>query len=42
MARRDASDLVSRLSRQAEAVCKRYLGAGRRQGNYWLSIGAQN
>jgi hypothetical protein len=35
MARRDASDLASRLGRQAEAVCKRYLPAGRRQGNYW-------
>lgn len=35
MARRDASDLAFRLGRQAEAVCKRYLGAGRRQGNYW-------
>lgn len=35
MARRNASDLASRLGRQAEAVCKRYLGAGRRQGNYW-------
>lgn len=35
MARRDASDLASRLGRQAETVCKRYLGAGRRQGNYW-------
>lgn len=35
MARRDASDLASRLGRQAEAVCKRYLGAGRRQGNCW-------
>ncbi|MGV1833029.1 DUF7146 domain-containing protein [Agrobacterium vitis] len=35
MARRDASDLASRLGRQAEAVCKRYLCAGRRQGNYW-------
>lgn len=35
MARRDASDLATRLGRQAEAVCKRYLGAGRRQGNYW-------
>ncbi len=35
MARRDASDLASRLGRQAAAVCKRYLGAGRRQGNYW-------
>ncbi|GAA5661745.1 hypothetical protein Brsp07_00205 [Brucella sp. NBRC 14130] len=35
MARRDASDLAYRLGRQAEAVCKRYLPAGRRQGNYW-------
>lgn len=35
MAHRDASDLASRLGRQAEAVCKRYLGTGRRQGNYW-------
>ncbi|MGV0818456.1 DUF7146 domain-containing protein [Martelella sp. AMO21009] len=35
MARRDASDLATRLGLQAEAVCKRYLGAGRRQGNYW-------
>ncbi len=35
MARRDASDLASRLGQQAEAVCKRYLAAGRRQGNYW-------
>ena len=35
MARRDASDLASRLGRQAEAVCRHYLGAGRRQGNYW-------
>ncbi len=35
MARRDACDLASRLGRQAEAVCRHYLGAGRRQGNYW-------
>lgn len=35
MARGDASDLVHRLGRQAEAVCRRYLPAGRRQGNYW-------
>ncbi|MBN9065843.1 MAG: toprim domain-containing protein [Rhizobiales bacterium] len=35
MARRDASDLAFRLGQQAEAVCKRYLAAGRRQGNYW-------
>ena len=35
MARRDASDLASRLGRLAEAVCRHYLSAGRRQGNYW-------
>jgi len=35
MARRDASDLAQRLGRQAEAVCRHYLGAGRRRGNYW-------
>jgi len=35
MARLDASDLAQRLGRQAEAVCRHYLGAGRRQGNYW-------
>jgi len=36
MTRHDAGDLAHRLSRQAEAVCRRYLGAGRRQGHYWL------
>jgi phage/plasmid primase-like uncharacterized protein len=35
MARFDASDLARRLGRQAEAVCRHYLDAGRRQGNYW-------
>jgi hypothetical protein len=35
MTRRDASDLATRLGRRAEAVCKRYLGVGCRQGNYW-------
>ena len=35
MARLDASDLARRLGRQAEAVCRHYLDAGRRQGNYW-------
>lgn len=29
------NDLARRLADRAEAVCKRYLGAGRRQGNYW-------
>lgn len=36
MARRDASALAHRLGRYAEAVCRRYLSNGRRQGNYWL------
>src|SRR5260221_2624448 len=33
---RDASDLAHRLAREAEAVCRRYLSAGRREGGYWL------
>lgn len=39
---RDASDLAARLGREAEAVCRRYLGAGRRQGNYWQVGDARN
>lgn len=35
MARLDVSDLATRLGQQAEAVCRYYLDAGRRQGNYW-------
>lgn len=35
MAHHDASDLAHRLGRQTEAVCRRYLSNGRRQGNYW-------
>ena len=35
MAKFDASDLAQRLGRKAEAVCRHYLDAGRRQGNYW-------
>ena len=31
-----AGELARRLSGHAEAVCRRYLGAGRRQGSYWL------
>lgn len=31
-----ASDLVNRLAQDAEAVCRHYLSAGRRAGNYWL------
>jgi hypothetical protein len=36
MACHDASELARRLARDAEAVCRRYLSAGRRQGRYWL------
>lgn len=35
MARLDVSDLATRLGQQAEPVCRYYLDAGRRQGNYW-------
>jgi phage/plasmid primase-like uncharacterized protein len=31
-----ASELASRLARDAEAVCRHYLCAGRRAGNYWI------
>lgn len=31
-----ASDLSDRLARDAEAVCRHYLSAGRRCGNYWI------
>ncbi len=33
---RDASELVHRLAREAEAVCRHYLSNGRREGRYWL------
>ncbi|TPI26585.1 DNA primase [Mesorhizobium sp. B3-2-1] len=36
MPRLDASELASRLSQQAEAVCSRYLSNGHREGRYWL------
>ena len=32
----DASELAHRLARDAEAVCRRYLSNGRRQGRYWM------
>lgn len=35
MARHDTSELATRLSREAEAVCRQYLSSGRRAGNYW-------
>lgn len=31
-----AADLAARLARDAEAVCRQYLPAGRREGRYWL------
>ncbi len=31
-----ASELSVRLARNAEAVCRHYLSAGRRYGNYWI------
>ena len=30
------ADIARRLAREAEAVCRRYLSNGRRQGRYWL------
>jgi hypothetical protein len=32
----DAAELTRRLARDAEAVCRRYLSNGRREGRYWL------
>lgn len=37
-----ASDLASRLARDAEAVCRHYLPAGRREGRYWLVGDVEN
>ncbi|WP_416067706.1 toprim domain-containing protein [Rhizobium sp. ZK1] len=31
-----ASELADRLAHHAEAVCRHYLSAGRRAGNYWI------
>lgn len=31
-----ASELANRLACDAEAVCRHYLSAGRRAGNYWI------
>src|SRR2546430_11967170 len=33
---RDAVELVHRLAREAEAVCRHYLSNGKREGRYWL------
>lgn len=37
-----ASDLARRLGRDAEAVCRHYLPAGRREGRYWLVGDVEN
>ena len=37
-----ASDIAERLAAEAEAVCRHYLSAGRRHGNYWLVGDARN
>ncbi|MCO4053196.1 MAG: hypothetical protein HEQ16_03880 [Bosea sp.] len=37
-----AGELARALARNAEAVCRRYLSNGRRQGRYWLVGDAQN
>lgn len=42
MARHDTSELATRLSREAEAVCRQYLSSGRRAGNYWQVGDVQN
>lgn len=39
---RDAAELAYRLARDAEAVCRRYLSNGRREGRYWLVGDARN
>lgn len=36
MSRLIASELATRLGRQAEAVCRHYLPAGRKTGRYWI------
>lgn len=36
MSRRIAAELATRLGREAEAVCRHYLPAGRRTGRYWI------
>lgn len=36
MPRHDVSELAIRLGREAEAVCRTYLSAGRRVGQYWV------
>ncbi|MFN8681354.1 toprim domain-containing protein [Paracoccus sp. P2] len=42
MLRHDASELATRLGREAEAVCRHYLSSGHRAGRYWLVGDVQN
>ncbi len=37
-----AADVARRLARDTEAVCRRYLSKGRRQGRYWVVGDAMN
>jgi hypothetical protein len=37
-----ASELARRLAQDAEAVCRRYLSNGRREGRYWMVGDARN
>lgn len=37
-----ATDIARRLASHAEAVCRRYLSQGRREGRYWLVGDARN
>lgn len=42
MGRETPADLAARLGRQAEAVCRHYLPAGHRSGQYWIVGDVQN
>jgi len=42
MSHHDASEIAQRLGLAAEAVCRRYLSNGHRQGRYWLVGDARN
>lgn len=37
-----AAEIARRLAENAEAVCRRYLGNGRREGHYWMVGNIQN
>lgn len=42
MSRIDPSELARQLADSAERVCRHYLSAGRREGNWWLAGDARN